>query len=90
MDKIERILPGLEYYKKPTEDTVKKYLEKSDPNVWYNNIWIFFFTSLILILTIISLEAKLEPKTVYVLTKSNESLLRSVSLNEDLSEDEQG
>ncbi len=81
------MLPGLEYYKKPSQETIKKYVEKSDPRVWYNNFWIFFFTTLILILTIISLESKLEPKLVYVLTKSNESLLRSEGLNEELSDD---
>ena len=41
-----------------------------------------------MILTIISLESKLDPKTVYVLTKSNESLMRSDTLNEDLSDDQ--
>ena len=64
------------------------YLDKSDPNSWFNNIWIFIFTALILILTIISLESKLDPKTVYVLTKSNESLMRSDTLNEELSDDQ--
>ena len=64
------------------------YLDKSDPKSWFNNIWIFIFTSLILILTIISLESKLDPKTVYVLTKSNESLMRSDTLNEELSDDQ--
>ena len=64
------------------------YLDKSDPKSWFNNIWIFIFTFLILILTIISLESKLDPKTVYVLTKSNESLMRSDTLNEELSDDQ--
>jgi hypothetical protein len=64
------------------------YLDKSNPKSWYNNIWIFIFTALIFILTIISLESKLDPKTVYVLTKSNESLMRSDTLNEDLSDDQ--
>ena len=64
------------------------YLDKSDPKSWFKNIWIFIFTALILILTIISLESKLDPKTVYVLTKSNESLMRSDTLNEELSDDQ--
>ena len=64
------------------------YLDKSDPKSWYNNIWIFIFTALILILTVISLESKLDPKTVYVLSKSNESLMRSQTLNEDLFDDQ--
>lgn len=54
--------------------------------MWYNNVWIFILTAIILILTIISLELKLEPKIVYVLTKSNESLLMSDGLNEDISD----
>lgn len=88
MDKIEKMLPGLQFYKKPSEQTVQMYLDKSNPKSWYNNIWIFIFTALILILTIISLESKLDPKTVYVLTKSNESLMRSDTLNEELSDDQ--
>ena len=88
MDKIEKMLPGLQFYKKPSDQTVQMYLDKSDPKSWFNNIWIFIFTFLILILTIISLESKLDPKTVYVLTKSNESLMRSDTLNEELSDDQ--
>ena len=77
------MLPGLEYYKPPSEKAVNQYIEKSDPIAWHNNIWIFIFTALILILTIISLESKLESQTVYILTKSNESLMRSENLNND-------
>jgi hypothetical protein len=47
LDKIEKLMPGLAYYKEPTELEVKEYLAKSDPTMWYNNIWILIITTLI-------------------------------------------
>ncbi len=62
-----------------------RYKEKSEAGSWYNNIWIFIIVSIILVLTVISLEYKLEAKTVYVLTKSNESILMSEGIDHSLS-----
>ena len=80
LDKIEQIMPGLAYYKEPTEVEVKEYLAKSNPAMWYNNIWIFIITSVIFLMTIVSIELKLTPKTAYIITKTNESLMRSQGL----------
>ena len=77
LDKVERLMPGLVNYKEPTEIEVKEYLAKSDPTMWYNNIWIFIITSVIFLLTIVSIELKLTPKTAYNITKINESLMKS-------------
>lgn len=77
LDKIEKIMPGLAFYKEPTEVEVKEYLAKSDPSMWYNNIWIFIITSVIFLMTVVSIELKIAPKKAYILTKTNESLLVS-------------
>ena len=84
LDKIERTMPGLLYYKEPSEEEIKVYLQKSDPTSWYNNIWIFIITATIMMMTIISIESKMAPHTAYVLTKTNESLMRSQNLIEDV------
>ena len=80
LDKIEKLMPGLAYYKEPTEVEVKEYLAKSDPTMWYNNIWIFIITSAIFLMTIVSIELKIFPKNAYILTKTNESLMISQGL----------
>ena len=77
LDKIEKLMPGLVFYKEPTEVEVKEYLSKSDPTMWYNNIWIFIITSVIFLMTIVSIELKISPKSAYILSKTNESLMRS-------------
>lgn len=87
LDKIEKLMPGLAYYKEPTEAQVKEYLAKSDPTMWYNNIWIFLITTIIFILTIISIELKLTPKISYSITKTNESIMRSQGLLDDYDAD---
>lgn len=80
LDKIEKLMPGIAYYKEPTEAQVKEYLAKSDPTMWYNNIWIFIITSAIFLMTVVSIELKIAPKNAYILTKTNESLMISQGL----------
>lgn len=87
LDKIEKIMPGLAFYKEPTEVQVKEYLAKSDPSMWYNNIWIFIITSVIFLMTVVSIELKIAPKKAYILTKTNESLLVSQGLIDDYEAD---
>lgn len=73
-------MPGIEKYREPSEQEVKEYLAKSNPEASYNNIWIFIFAVTIFILTIISLEMKSAPKSVYVTTKTMESLMMSSNI----------
>jgi hypothetical protein len=56
--KIEKMLPGLEEYKDPTEQRIVEYLERSNPRAWRNNIWVFLVLCVIFLLTLISLDLK--------------------------------
>jgi hypothetical protein len=59
-----------------------KYLSKSDPKAWFNNIWIFSITMIIYLLTLVSLEMKMQSKPVYVITKTIESMLKSQGIDD--------
>ena len=57
-------------------------MARSDPLASGNSIYIFLFTAVIIALTIFSLEMKVQPKEVYVITKSIESLFKSTGLQQ--------
>ena len=77
---IEEVLPGLSEYKEPSEAEIKKYLERSNPSSFQNNVWIFMFYIAIFALTWISLEFKQESRQVYSMTKILESWLQSQNI----------
>lgn len=58
IQKIKKILPGLDQYGTYSKDDINEFLAMSNPEHYSNNIWIFIFTTILFIVTWISLSRK--------------------------------